>query len=213
MNSTVVLSQLYEDLPSEVNLLAVSKGHSIDSIRLLAKEGQKDFGESRLQEALKKIENLTDLPSLRWHFIGHIQSNKIRAIVRSFNIIHSVHSFKLAQKISIIAMEEKKSPKIMIQVKLRKDDNKSGLTSDELLIDWENIIALPCISVVGLMTIAPLGLEKNQRKSLFRECRLLADKLELEHCSMGMSSDWQEAVEAGSTWIRLGTILFGERSK
>lgn len=201
---------LRAELPATARLLAVSKGHPAEAIRALAESGQRDFGESRLQEALPKQELLADL-SLRWHFIGRLQSNKVRSVVRAFPVIHSVDSLPLAQRLSRIAGEEARRPEVLLQVKLRPDANKGGLLREELLLAWSELRSLPSMTVVGLMTMAPIGCEADDRQALFRECRELADHLELGECSMGMSGDWHEAAAAGSTWLRLGSVLFGPR--
>ena len=200
-------------LPKEVNLLAVSKGQNQDSIRELANNGQIDFGESRLQEAAPKIKSLSDSSKIRWHFVGRLQANKVRGVVKTFDVIHSVNSLTLAERISRISGEESRSLKIMFQVKLREDPSKIGFSKDELLEAWPKLIGLSNFEVVGLMTIPPICIDLKERKNLFRECRDLADSLQLKDCSMGMSRDWKEAVEAGSTWIRVGTLLFGARDK
>ncbi len=199
-----------KSLPEGVNLLAVSKGQSIEKIRSLTSYGQVHFGESRVQEALMKVNSLKNIDNICWHFIGSLQSNKVRQVVRNFEVIHSVDSLKLATRISRIAGEEFKKPKVMAQVKLRQDPNKSGFTEDELLSVWDEFIQLPNIEVVGLMTISPIALDVLQRRILFKECRLLANHLKLKDCSMGMSGDWEEAIRAGATWIRLGSLLFAE---
>ncbi len=200
------------NLPQGVNLLAVSKGHSVKSIRNLASLGQVHFGESRLQEALPKLDQLSDLENLRWHFIGHLQSNKVRTVLRSFSVIHSVDSYNLAERISRIAVEEDLFPDLMCQVKFRDDPNKGGFDSEELFENWTHLARLPNLNFIGLMTIAPKGLSVKDRMTLFIECKDLVDQLGLSHCSMGMSSDWEEAMAAGSTWLRLGSILFGEKA-
>ena len=197
-------------LPATAQLLAVSKGHPAAVIRELASSGQRAFGESRLQEALPKQEQLADL-ALQWHFIGRLQSNKVRSVVRAFPVIHSVDSLPLAQRVSRIAGEEEQRPEVLLQVKLRPDANKGGFLRDELLSAWTELAALPSMTVVGLMTMAPMGCKADDRRALFQECRELADQLELRECSMGMSGDWQEAAAAGSTWLRLGSVLFGPR--
>ena len=197
-------------LPATARLLAVSKGHPAASIQALAQLGQRAFGESRLQEALPKQELLAGL-GLEWHFIGRLQSNKVRSVVRAFPVIHSVDSLPLAQRLSRIAGEEGQRPEVLLQVKLRPDANKGGFLRDELLSAWSELRSLPSMSVVGLMTMAPMGCEADDRLALFRECRELADQLELGECSMGMSGDWREAAAAGSTWLRLGSVLFGPR--
>ena len=203
-------SALKAELPAKARLLAVSKGHPAEAIRELAESGQRHFGESRVQEALPKQDQLADL-SLSWHFIGRLQSNKVRSVVRAFPVIHSVDSLPLAQRVSRIAGEEEQRPEVLLQVKLRPDANKGGFLRDELLSAWPELAALPSMTVVGLMTMAPMGCEADDRQALFQECRELADQLELGECSMGMSGDWREAAAAGSTWLRLGSVLFGPR--
>ena len=180
------------------------------SIRVLAQQGQRAFGESRLQDALPKQEELADL-NLQWHFIGRLQSNKVRAVVRAFPVIHSVDSLALAERVSRIAAEEGVVPSVLLQVKLRPDPSKGGFDPDQLRTVWPQLSGLPSIQLVGLMTIAPLDCPVNDRQALFRECRELADQLALPECSMGMSGDWRDAAAAGSTWLRLGSALFGAR--
>ena len=203
--------QLSSMLPSEVNLLAVSKGHPADAIRDLVACGQLDFGESRVQEALPKQEALRDLPQIRWHFIGRLQANKVRAVVKAFSWIHSIDSLALAQRTSRIALEEQQQPTALLQVKLRDDPAKGGWEIDALKDAWPELQMLEGLQISGLMTMAPMGVAAEDRAELFRECRDLADALGLQHCSMGMSGDWREASAAGATWVRLGSVLFGPR--
>ena len=203
-------AQLRDELPASARLLAVSKGHPAVSIRVLAQQGQRAFGESRLQDALPKQEELADL-NLQWHFIGRLQSNKVRAVVRAFPVIHSVDSLALAERVSRIAAEEGVVPSVLLQVKLRPDPSKGGFDPDQLRTVWPQLSGLPSIQLVGLMTMAPLDCPVNDRQALFRECRELADQLALPECSMGMSGDWRDAAAAGSTWLRLGSALFGAR--
>ena len=197
-------------LPKGVNLLAVSKGFKSSDIEYMQSLGQIDFGESKVQEAMQKpvfqIDN-----NLIWHFIGRIQTNKIRKIVKHFDFIHSVDSYKKLLKISQVAIELQKIPKVFIQVKLAHDPGKTGLLYSELIANWEQIKQIKGILLIGLMTINPKGLNAEQNFQLFNKCRAIADKLELPHCSMGMSNDWEEAIKAGSTWIRLGSLIFGRR--
>ena len=179
-------------------------------MRCVAELGQCDFGESRVQEALPKQEELIDL-NLRWHFIGRLQSNKVRPVVKAFDVIHSVDSLALAERVSRSAVEEGCQPEVLLQVKLRSDPSKGGLSADELGAIWSDLQALPGLRISGLMTMAPLEMAADQRKALFSDCRSLADRLALAECSMGMSTDWKEAAEAGSTWLRIGSALFGPR--
>ncbi len=199
-------------IPSNVNILAVSKGFKSQEIKTIHNLGQNDFGESKYQEAFEKQLILKDLKQIKWHFIGRIQSNKIRKIVQNFKYIHSVDSFEKLQKISRISYEEKKNPFIMFQVKLSDDPSKGGFEPDLLISKWSEIQELKNITLKGLMTINPRGLSSNENSELFKKCRSLADSLQLSDCSMGMSGDWEEAIDSGSTWLRLGSLIFGDRS-
>jgi hypothetical protein len=199
-------------IPSNVNILAVSKGFKSQEIKIIQNIGQNDFGESKFQEAFEKQLILKDLKKIKWHFIGRIQSNKVRKIVQNFEFIHSVDSFEKLQKISNISYEEKKNPFILLQVKLGDDPTKGGFNPDLLIMKWREIKELKNIILTGLMTINPKGLSSKENTELFKKCRSLADSLQLPDCSMGMSGDWEEAIDAGSTWLRLGSLIFGDRS-
>ena len=204
--------KIKNQIPSNVNILAVSKGFKSQEIKTIQKIGQNDFGESKFQEAFEKQLILKDLKQIKWHFIGRIQSNKIRKIVQNFKYIHSVDSFEKLQKISSISSEDKKNPIIMLQVKLSDDPSKGGFKPELLISKWIEIKELKNITLKGLMTINPRGLSSKENSDLFKKCRSLADSLLLPDCSMGMSGDWEEAIDAGSTWLRLGSLIFGERS-
>ena len=204
--------QIKKQLPLNVNLLAVSKGFSIKEIKIINNLGQTDFGESRFQEAIEKKLLLDDFKNIKWHFIGRVQTNKIRKIVQNFEYIHSVDSFEKLLKISNVSFEEKRNPMVMLQVKLSDDPNKGGFNPEGLLEKWDQIKEFKSIKIKGLMTINPKGLSSIENIKLFKKCRHLADSLKLQDCSMGMSGDWEEAVEAGSTWLRLGSIIFGNRT-
>ena len=204
--------QIKKQLPLNVNLLAVSKGFSTQEIQIINNQGQNDFGESRFQEAIEKQILLEDFKNLKWHFIGRIQTNKIRKIVQNFEYIHSVDSYEKLLKISNVSFEEKRNPIVMLQVKLSDDPNKGGFNPKILLEKWDQIKEFKSIKIKGLMTINPKGLSSKENIKLFKKCRNLADSLKLQDCSMGMSADWEEAVEAGSTWIRVGSTIFGNRT-
>ena len=199
-------------IPSNVNILAVSKGFKSQEIMTIQNLGQNDFGESKFQEAFEKKLILKDLQQIKWHFIGRIQSNKIRKIVQNFNYIHSVDSFEKLKKISNISLEENKNPFIMLQVKFGDDPSKGGFNPELLISKWREIQELKNVTLTGLMTINPKGLSSKENSELFKKCRSLADSLQLSDCSMGMSGDWEEAIDAGSTWLRLGSLIFGDRS-
>jgi len=205
------LATLQADLPPGTRLLAVSKGHPASSIRELADAGQLSFGESRLQEATAKQQELADLSHLEWHFIGRLQANKVRPVLRQFSWVHSIDSLALAQRAARIAAEDNLTPKLLLQVKLRPDPTKGGFAADELKQHWSELGQLPAVQIVGLMTMAPLGLDSQQLQVLFRDCAALAAELGLGELSMGMSGGWREAAAAGSTWVRIGSALFGPK--
>ena len=199
-------------IPSNVNLLAVSKGFKSNEIRKMHKLGQNDFGESKFQEGFEKQELLKDIKEINWHFIGRIQSNKLRKIVHNFKYIHSVDSLDKLEKISKVSSEDNRYPFIMLQVKLGNDPSKGGFNPKELINKWKEIKSFENLNINGLMTINPKGISSRENFELFKNCRHLADQLKLPECSMGMSNDWEEAIAAGSTWLRLGSIIFGNRT-
>ena len=199
-------------LPEHTSLLAVSKGHPAALIREAAALGQRSFGESRVQEAISKQAELGDLAPLDWHFIGRLQANKVRQVLRHFGTIHSVDSLELAQRLARIASEEGLSPRVLFQVKCRPDPSKTGFDPERLCQQWSELRSLQPLQPVGLMTIAPMGCNQQERLALFHDCSRLADQLDLPERSMGMSGDWPEAVAAGSTWVRIGSGVFGQRA-
>jgi hypothetical protein len=205
------LAHLRSVLPPQARLLAVSKGQPAAAIRAAVALGQRSFAESRLQETLAKQAELADLEPLDWHFIGRLQANKARGVVRRFGTIHSVDSLALAQRLQRIAAEEQRQPALLLQVKLHPDPAKAGFSAADLRQAWPTLERLAPLRPVGLMTIAPLGLSAAERLALFRACAALARELGLAELSMGMSDDWPEAVAAGSTWVRIGSGLFGAR--
>jgi hypothetical protein len=206
------LAELRSRLPATAHLLAVSKGQPADAIRRAVAAGQRSFAESRLQEAIGKQLELADLGPLDWHFIGRLQANKARGVLRHFGTIHSVDSLALAERLQRIAAEEALTPGILLQVKLRPDPAKTGFEPNPLREAWPLLQQLAPLRLLGLMTIAPLGLDQAQRRALFVYCAALAAELGLPELSMGMSGDWPEAVAAGSTWVRVGSGLFGPRA-
>ena len=204
--------KLKKEIPANINLLAVSKGFKSSEIEFINNLGQIDFGESKFQEAFPKITILKKINDIRWHFIGKIQTNKIRKIVSHFDYIHSVDSINKLLKISKVSLEINKVPIVMIQVKLADDPSKGGISCSELIDRWNEIIQIKGIKINGLMTINPKGLGSKENLKLFKKCRSLADSLKLPDCSMGMSQDWEEAIEAGATWLRIGSLIFGDRN-
>jgi len=206
------LQQIRAQLPAPTRLLAISKGQDGAAIREAVALGQRSFGESRLQEAMAKQAELRDLEPLDWHFIGRLQANKVRPVLRHFGTIHSIDSLPLAQRVARIAAELNLAPGLLFQVKFRPDPAKGGFSPDELWAQWPQLRDLAPARPLGLMTITPLGLAADESRQVFEACRQLADRLGLPDCSMGMSGDWRAAAAAGSTWVRIGSALFGHRA-
>lgn len=208
-------------LPSYVRLIAVSKQVPVSAIRIAYDCGIRDFGENRLQEAIAKQEELQDLSDICWHFIGHIQTNKARKVLEHFSWIHSVDSFKLAQRLNKLAAELSVSPQVLLQVKILPDPNKYGWEAAELLEQLPQLDGLEHLKIRGLMTILPLGLSPEQTLSAFTATQKLAEtikqqqpgsNLAMNELSMGMSGDYLYAIKAGATMVRLGTVIFGKRA-
>ena len=201
----------------EIELVAITKTHPAEKVREAIEAGQTLFGESRVQEARAKI---PELPSnLHWHFVGHLQKNKIRHALPLFEMIHSVDSLALAQEVDRIADEDGMHPRILLEVNVSGEGSKFGLTPEAVRVEMESLLALPRLSIEGLMTIPPLSAEAEDSRKFFAQLRRLRDALEKEfdvrlvHLSMGMTNDFVTAVEEGATLVRIGTAIFGERSK
>ena len=196
-------------------LLAVSKTFPVGAVREAAAAGQELFGESRVQEAVEKI---PQLPSrLRWHFIGHLQKNKIRKILPLVEALHSVDSVELAADIERIGTELGLRPRVFLQVNIAADASKFGFQPEVLRGEMERILALRRLEVVGLMTIPPLVPEAEMSRRHFAALREFRDALEREfgvglpELSMGMSGDFEVAAEEGATLVRVGSAIFGGR--
>jgi PLP dependent protein len=203
--------------PDDVQLVAISKTHDAERIREAVEAGQNLFGESRVQEARAKIPLLPS--NLCWHFVGHLQKNKIRHALPLFELFHSVDSLSLAQEINRIAEEEGMHPRVLLEVNVAGEGSKFGFRPDKLRQDMEALLALPRLSIEGLMTIPPLAKEAEASREYFVDLRELRDRLETEfqmklpHLSMGMTNDFPVAVDEGATLARVGTAIFGERSR
>ena len=201
----------------DVALVAISKTHDAEKVREAVEGGQLLFGESRVQEARVKI---PDLPSnLRWHFVGHLQKNKIRHALPLFELIHSVDSLALAEDVNRIAEEDGLHPRVLLEVNVAGEGSKFGFKPEMLRTEMESLLALPRLSILGLMTIPPLAEEAEVSRKHFIQLRELRDRLQTEfhvdfaQLSMGMTQDFPVAVEEGATLVRVGTAIFGERSK
>ena len=213
------INQIRQQIPANVRLIAVTKQVSVEAMREAYAVGIRDFGENRIQEALPKQEQLQDLPDICWHFIGHLQINKAKKAIEHFEWIHSVDSLKIAQRLDRLAAKLPKQPQVCLQVKVLPDPNKYGWDVSELLAALPELDRCNHLKIRGLMTILPLGLSESEMLAAFEATRSLAEKikqqnwsnLSLEELSMGMSADYLLAVKAGTTMIRLGRIIFGER--
>ncbi|MCX6968713.1 MAG: YggS family pyridoxal phosphate-dependent enzyme [Verrucomicrobia bacterium] len=203
--------------PSTVRLVAVSKTHPPGAIREAAGAGQEIFGESKIQEALAKIPVLP--PSLEWHFIGHLQSNKIRKALPLFRLFHGVDNPGLAVQMNRIAEECGCFPRILLEVNVSGEESKFGFQPDCLRSAIADLLALPRVGVSGLMTMAPYSEDPLAARPYFAALRHLRDDLEqqtgtpLPELSMGMSGDFEAAISEGSTLVRIGSAIFGERPK
>lgn len=203
--------------PDEIELVAVSKTHAAEKVEEAAAAGQTLFGESRVQEARAKIPLLP--ARLRWHFIGHLQKNKIRHALPLFEMFHGIDSLALAQDMRRIADEDGMQPRILLEVNVAGEASKHGFTPEAVRRDLEEILSLGRLTVEGLMTIPPLAPEAEASRRYFVALRELRDRLEAEfdlrlpQLSMGMSGDYEIAIEEGATLVRVGTAIFGERSR
>jgi pyridoxal phosphate enzyme (YggS family) len=214
------IAHIRQQLPAEVRLIAVTKQVPVDAMREAYAAGVRDFGESRIQETEAKIAKLGDLPDLNWHLIGHLQSNKVKKALEQFHWIHSCDSLNLAQRLNRLAAELSLRPKVCLQVKVVPDPNKYGWTVPELLADLPELDRCDALKIQGLMTILPLGLSQQESRAVFERTREIAEKirqqnwsnLQMQELSMGMSDDYPLAVQAGATMVRLGRIIFGERT-
>jgi len=213
------IATIRETIPPHVRFIAVSKQVSVAAMRAAYTAGVRDFGESRIQEAEEKQQQLQDLPDITWHLIGHLQSNKVAKALQLFDWIHSVDSLKLAQRLNTLASDRPTPPQVCLQVKFAPDPNKYGWDVPELLADLPTLDQLQHLNIVGLMTIPPLGLSEEETLALFNEAREFAanlpqsqlQRIRMKELSMGMSGDYALAVQAGSTMVRLGRVLFGDR--
>lgn len=205
--------------PASVRLIAVSKTFPLDAIREAYAAGQREFGENRVQEALQKIDGSADL-SIRWHLLGHLQTNKARKAATAFAVIQSVDSVELIDKLDREAVEAGSTPELLIQVDLAGETTKYGATPAEVPRLFEAAAACHAARIVGLMTLPPLPETPEEARPWFRQLRELRDgwlssgvpAAMLRELSMGMSGDFEVAVQEGATMVRIGTAIFGSRT-
>ncbi len=206
--------------PEEVMLIAVSKNVPAAVVRGAIEAGLRDFGENRVQEFSEKRRHLL-LPAgyaVRWHLIGHLQKNKAKAAVEMFDVIHSVDSLELAERVNRHAENVGKIQRILVQVKLSEEESKHGILKEDLADILKGATGLKNLRIEGLMTIPPFFDDPEKVRPYFRELREIRDSavamgFDLAELSMGMSNDFEVAIEEGATMVRVGTAIFGERQK
>jgi PLP dependent protein len=204
--------------PGSIRLVAVSKTFSADHIRAAADAGQLEFGENKLQEALPKMDQTTDLP-LRWHFVGHLQSNKARRTAERFHAIHSVDDRSLVTKLDLAAGDAGRTVDVLLQVNLASEPTKHGADPATIASLIEDARGCQAVRIKGLMLLPPAGAPE-QARPYFAALRRMRDELvgkgvpfaSLAELSMGMSGDFEVAIEEGATIVRIGTALFGARA-
>lgn len=199
---------------SEVTVIAVTKTHGPEIVTAAIEAGIIDIGENRIQEFLEKSERVS-LPC-RWHLVGHLQTNKVTKAVGRFALVHSVDSIKLAGRLSRVSAERGIETDILLEVNTSSEESKFGLSPGETVDAFGRISELPDLRVKGLMTVGPWVEDEGILRTAFSQLRGLKEEIErsgisLEHLSMGMTDDFEAAIEEGSTMVRLGRVLFGKR--
>lgn len=214
------INRLHSSLPAGVELVAVSKFHPVEALLEAYDAGQRVFGESRAQEFVAKVKELPG--DIRWHFIGHLQTNKVRSVVPHTSLIHSVDSERLLRAIEAEGVRRGIQVDVLVQVHVAREETKTGFTPDELfaLVTPELVASLTSVRITGVMGMASNVSDKERIRADFRDIRACFDRLKAEAfadrpefavVSMGMSHDWRIAVEEGSNMVRVGTNIFGQR--
>jgi hypothetical protein len=195
--------------PAQIKIIAVTKQVQVPKIKEVVDAGIIDLGENRVREMTGKMSELP--PQVRWHMIGHLQTNKVKYLIGRVELIHSLDRWNLAEEIDRRAGKLGVKMPVLVQVNTSGEKSKFGLSSGELPDFLAALADLPNVTVKGLMTIAPYVDSPEEVRPFFRELRLLAQKFNLKHLSMGMTNDFEVAVEEGADMLRLGTVLFGSR--
>lgn len=196
--------------PDRLRIIGVTKEHSLEVVAAAVQAGLTRLGESRVQEAEPKA---AAFPRVEWHFIGRLQSNKVRRAVRAFPVIHSIDTAELLERVDRIATEEGRRPRVLLEVNVSGEASKAGMRPNDL----DGVVVPTTAELVGLMTIAPMGVPDDEAGAVFARLRALRDALEqrigreLPELSMGMSADAEAAAAEGATYVRIGTALFGPR--
>ena len=207
------IASIRAKIPEQVTLICVSKFHSHEAIMEAYQCGERDFGESRVQELLPKYEALPK--DIRWHFIGHLQTNKVKQIVPFVHMIHSVDSVRLLETINREAEKIGRRVKVLLEVHVAKEETKSGFTPEEILSLDIQLSTFNYLDICGIMGMATNTDDEAEWRRCFREIKALASKLSTlntKQISMGMSDDYLVAIEEGSTMVRIGSTIFGSRA-
>ena len=201
--------------PGSVRVIAVSKTKPVESIRLAYAAGQRDFGENYVQELQSKALALADLPDLCWHFIGHVQTNKARRVVEVAHVLHTVDSVRVARELGRRAAAAGRVLPVLVEVNVGEERTKTGAAVQEAGAIVEAVRGQGSLALRGLMTVPPFELEAKDAAGYFDRLRALRDELggegQLPELSMGMSHDFEVAIERGATMVRIGTAIFGAR--
>ena len=203
---------------SEVTLIAVSKTKPVEMLQEVYDAGARDFGENKVQEICEKYDKLPS--DIRWHMIGHLQRNKVKQVIDKAAMIHSVDSYRLAQEISVQAQKKGLTITILIEVNIANEESKFGISAEDTIQLVEEVAALPNLSIKGLMTIAPYVVDAEENRLYFRQIKQLSvdiknkniDNVSMDVLSMGMTGDYEVAIEEGATMVRVGTGIFGARN-
>jgi len=202
---------------SEVTLIAVSKTKPLEDLQAVYDLNIRDFGENKVQELTGKIESMPD--DIKWHMIGHLQRNKVKYIVDKVELIHSVDSLRLAEEISKQAIKKNVNVNILVEINIGDEESKFGISADEVKVLVRDIAKLDNIKVQGLMCVAPYVVDSEENRAFFHKIKDLSvdimkeniDNVNMNVLSMGMSNDYQVAIEEGATMVRIGSNLFGKR--
>ena len=203
--------------PSEVTLIAVSKTKPVEMLKEAYDAGARCFGENKVQEIVEKYDHFPD--HVKWHMIGHLQRNKVKYLIGRAAMIHSVDSLRLAETIEQEAAKQKMRMPVLIEVNVAEEESKFGVRTDEVLSLAEQLSSLPHLQVCGLMTIAPYVEDPEDNRTIFRRLKKIIvdiakkniDNISMNVLSMGMTGDYQVAIQEGATMVRVGTGIFGER--
>lgn len=203
---------------NEVTLIAVSKTKPVEMLQEIYAEGIRDFGENKVQEMCEKMDQMP--ADIKWHMIGHLQRNKVKYIVGRTELIHSVDTYRLAEEINIHAKKKNITVPILVEVNIANEESKFGISAEETILLVEDISKLENVRIKGLMTIAPYVVDAEENRLYFRKIKQLSvditnkniDNVSMEILSMGMTGDYEVAIEEGATMVRVGTGIFGERN-